>query len=145
MLLAFKRGKSAISRAIEYGTHSPYSHVELIFADNKAFSARAERKPAVAIIDFTPGDDEWDIERVEGANETAARTWAEKHCGEAYNWADIEHFVIPAIVPGDGKLICSASCVAALKAGGIFDFATPCDISPGALYLMAAARNDAQA
>ncbi len=140
MKLAFHKGAGLLSRLIEYGTHSEYSHVELLFeGDGRAFSARAERSPAVDIIvpDFSDG--RWDFVQIPGRySEAAARAWAEQQRGKGYDWAADFAFAIPHL-PDDPahKLICSGSCTAALQQTGLFREFRPDQVSPGQLYVMA--------
>jgi hypothetical protein len=138
MKLAFHKGTGVLSRAIEYGTHSKYSHVELVFSDGMAFSARAERKPAVDIIPFDGSDGLWDfIEIPHYYDEMIVRPWAEKQRGKGYDWGADISFALPFVHTDAHKLMCASSCTTALQLAGLFTDFIPAEVSPGQLYVMA--------
>src|ERR1041384_603850 len=125
MKLAFHKGSAIFSRAIEYGTHSPYSHAELLFSDGLSFSARAERTPAVDII-APEFDRAWDFVTIpERYDEPAVRQWCEAQRGKGYDWAEDIAFVLPFIKEDSNKLMCSGCCTAALQRAGLFKSFTP--------------------
>lgn len=140
MKLAFHKGTGILSRAIEYGTHSPYSHVELIFSDGMSFSARAELSPAVNIIPFNAGSNpnEWDfIDLPARLNEPKIRAWAELQKGKGYDWGADFSFPLPFIKSDESKLMCASSCTMAIQQDGVFKGFVPCEVSPGQLSVMA--------
>lgn len=139
MKLAFHKGTEAISRVIEYGTHSPYSHAELVFSDNMSFSARAERTPAVDIIPFDGSDGLWDFVEIPATHyaEAPVRAWCETQKGKGYDWAADIAFPLPFVHDDAHRLMCSGSCTAALQQVGLFKAFTPAQVSPGQLWVMA--------
>lgn len=146
MKLAFHKGTGVFSRLIRYGTHSPYSHVELVFSDGLSFSARAERHPAVDIITPDFSDGLWDFVEIPSKyTESKARAWAEEQKGKSYDWAADIAFALPFVDQDDQKLICSGSCTASLQAAGAFKGFSPEEVSPGQLYVMAVVLKDALA
>jgi len=138
MKLAFHKGAGILSVAIEYGTHSPYSHVELVFTDGVAFSARAEKTPAVNLLPFDGSDKLWDFVEIPSKYpEAPVRAWAQAQTGRGYDWAADIGFALPFLPDERNDLMCSGSCVLALQQDGIFPGFLAREVSPGQLYSMA--------
>ena len=143
MKLAFHKGDAVLSRIIEYGTHGPYSHVELVFSDGLSFSARAELNPAVNIITPDFSDQLWDfIEIPAKYPEQPARAWAELQKGKGYDWAADFAFPMPWIKDDTHKLMCASSCTLALQQAGLFRDFLPSQVSPVQLAVMAKVLNE---
>jgi len=129
---AFYKGTHAglpgvYNRLVRWWTRSPYSHVELIFADGQAASSSAmDGGVRFKAIDFDPAL--WDFVDVHPSLAPAARTWFETHVGQAYDLLGNLHFVVSAVGDDKRKWFCSESVAAAL---GMPD---PARFDPGTLH-----------
>jgi hypothetical protein len=115
------------NRLVRRWTRSPYSHVELIFADGQAASSSAmDGGVRFKAIDFDPAL--WDFVSLPAALAPAARAWFTAHGGQGYDYLGNAHFVLSAI--GDEKMawFCSEAVGAAL---GMPD---PARFDPGTLH-----------
>lgn len=137
------RGKSLVSKAIQFQTRSPYSHVAFQFAEYEIYEAwhiGGVRKLRYATEGHSPGT-AIDVCRVHLPPDFSvdkAREFAEEQVGKGYDFKSVWRFLSRRSVALDDRWFCSEYLLATCEAGGaellriLPSMATPrdVDISP---------------
>ena len=122
MRLLLYMGKSAVSKAIEWQTRSPYSHVAVELDDGRI--VEAWHKQGVRIIDHgheghsmgTP------IEYYSIGvpfSHAPVEAFLLNQVGKGYDWRGVWRFVSRRDQPVNDRWFCSELCVAAFAQGGL--------------------------
>ena len=124
MKILLYRGRSLISRLIQFQTRSDYSHVALMMDDCSVYEAwhvggvRHLRSPfdghsSGTYIDIFRITDlrDCDVDQVE--------FFLSKQLGKKYDFASVVRFITRREAPADDKWFCSELVLAALKRGGV--------------------------
>lgn len=114
-------------------TGGPYSHCELIFSDDLAFSASIQDGGTrFKQIAFEPA--KWDFIELTGINETRARSFCLRNAKRGYDFPGVFRFLIAGIPHSKKRWFCSEICCAALQEGGILWGINPWQVHPSALH-----------
>lgn len=122
-ILAY-RGRSLISKAIQFQTRSPYSHVAIKLDDYEIYEAwhvggvRRLRYALDGHDDATPID----IYRVDPSldyDTHKVRAFLRAQLGKKYDFKSVARFVSRRKVRADDRWFCSELVLAALESGGL--------------------------
>ncbi len=101
------------NRLVRWWTHSPYSHVELVFPWGVAASSSyMDGGVRFKCIDFDPAL--WDFVDLPADLASAAEDWFNVHYDEPYDLLGNLHFIVSAVGDDKRKWFCSEACAAAL-------------------------------
>lgn len=131
MQIAFYKGTrpglaGIYNRLVAWWTKSPYSHVELVLATGRSWSASFEDGGVRSkLIDFDPK--KWDLIEVPAHLEPAAVAWFTQHRGAKYDLRGNLQFILAPAGESKNRWFCSEAVAAAL---GIPD---PWRYDPGTL------------
>ena len=120
-MIALYRGKSALSRAIEWFTRGAYSHAAWVCRDGTVIEARGSGVRRVASIsdqhlDGTPVE----IYQVPGCDVDAAEAWLATQIGKKYDYKGLFGFVTRADQDdGQAAWFCSELVFTAAQKGGV--------------------------
>lgn len=134
MYLAFYKGKgNFIDKLIRFFTKSKYSHVELLFSDDRYFSADAWTN-TVRYTNFTANPTNWDLVKVDG-NEVKARFFCNRVVNAKYDFLGVLFFFFN-LGDTNSRWFCSEVCTKALQEAGnkLVIGLRPCKVSPKTLY-----------
>lgn len=142
MRFAFYKASAggALDRLIAWWTASPYSHVELVFADGVSFSSSPrDGGTRYKRIDFAAGH--WDLVDLPTLPdaESRIRAWCDAQVPRRYDWRGVLGFVFRCGFDR-GRWFCSEICLQAAQLDGLMDELVPHRTSPGALAAAAQAQ-----
>lgn len=132
-----KRGTSFFAKVIRLTTRGPYSHTELLFADNVSFSSD-EADGGTRFKPWVPDPEQWDIVDVpvSPADEVRIRAFCEREKGRPYDWRGISFSFLPIPIgwQSQTKWFCSEVVTAGLQVAEYLIGFTPSALSPNDLY-----------
>jgi len=130
-VLFYKARGTVLDRLIRWWTGGPYSHVELVLAeqeDGRLLCASAHPQDGgIRFQLITPDPQAWDAIPVEG-NAATAQAWFENHRGAKYDWFGVFGFVLRPARQDAQRWFCSEAIAAALG------FTDPWRFDPATLY-----------
>lgn len=139
--VALFRGKSLISRAIQWQTRSPYSHAAFLLPDGRVLEAW--HQGGVRCVAPNDGHEKgtiielYTVEGLNPARSDLALRFAMAQVGKEYDFSSVFRFVSRRQErrAAAGKWFCSELVFAALQKGGVnvLDRIQPWAVSPGML------------
>jgi hypothetical protein len=146
--LAFKLGGDPllhpVEAVIEWRTNSQVCHAELLFANGETFSTELSVGARYTNgSQLLPG--QWECVELGPLDEDAIRERCDLLRGRSYDALGLVAYLLDCKDPdARERSFCAMLCVQILQqAANVFRFAQPSVISPGELYLMAKAREEA--
>lgn len=138
-MIALYKGKSWLSRAIQWQTRSPYSHAAWLLKDGSVIEAwqhgGVAHNSSLSSV-HTPGTTV-DIYFVGGLADDLSEAWLRGQIGTAYDWHSVFRFLSRRNedAADRAKWFCSELVYCALLAGGVKALANtePWEVSPGLL------------